>query len=116
MPRVAILMNSDNPVHGLFLEETRDAAQKLGAQLQPIEGRNPKEIEVGFEAAARERAAGLVVFDDPALWSHRKQIVALAAQRRLPAVYGYREFADDGGLMSYGPEESTITGVSGLRG
>jgi putative ABC transport system substrate-binding protein len=44
------------------------------------------------------------VFDDPVLWSHRKRIVALAAQRRLPAVYGYRDFADDGGLMSYGPD------------
>jgi putative ABC transport system substrate-binding protein len=104
MPRVAILMNPDNPVHGVFLEETRVAAQKLGAQLRPLEARNPKEIEVGFDAAAGERATGLVVFDDPVLWSHRKRIVALAAQRRLPAVYGYRDFADDGGLMSYGPD------------
>ena len=38
------------------------------------------------------------------LWSHRKQIVALAAKRRLPVMYGYREFVDDGGLMSYGPD------------
>jgi putative ABC transport system substrate-binding protein len=104
MPRVAIFMNSDNPVHSLFLEQTRVAAQTLGAQLQPLEARNSTEIEVGFDAAARERAAGLVVFDDPVLWSHRKRIVALAAQRRLPAVYGYRDFADDGGLMSYGPD------------
>ena len=44
------------------------------------------------------------MFDDPVLWSHRKQIVALAAKRRLPAMYGYRDFADDGGLMSYGPD------------
>ena len=44
------------------------------------------------------------MFDDPVLWSHRKQIVALAAQGRLPVVYGYREFVDDGGLMSYGPD------------
>ena len=51
-----------------------------------------------------ERAAGLITFDDPVLWSHRKQIVALAAKRRLPVMYGYREFVDDGGLMSYGPD------------
>ena len=104
MPRVAIFMNSDNPVHGLFLEETRIAAQKLGAQLQLLEARNRKEIEVGFDAGVRGRAAGLVMFDDPGLSSHRKRFVALAAQRRLPAVYRYRDFTEDGGLMSYGPD------------
>jgi ABC-type uncharacterized transport system substrate-binding protein len=45
----------------------------------------------------------LIVFDDPAIWSHRTLIVALAAQQRLPVVYGYRDFVDEGGLMSYGP-------------
>ena len=104
LPRVAALMNPNNAVHAVFLEETRVVAQGLGTQLQPLQARDPKEIEVGFSAAARERAAGLLVFDDPVLWSHRKQIVALAAQGRLPVVYGYREFVDDGGLMSYGPD------------
>jgi putative ABC transport system substrate-binding protein len=104
MPRVAILVNPDNPVHRVFFEEARVAAQTLSVQLQPLEARNLGDIEHVFEAAAGERAAGLVVFDDPVLWSHRKQIVARAAKRRLPAMYGYREFVDDGGLMSYGPD------------
>jgi len=104
MPRVALLMNPDNPVHAVFLEETRVAAQKLGVQLQPLEARNPRDIEQVFDAAPGERAAGLIVFDDPVIWSHRKQVVALAAKRRLAAMYGYREFVDDGGLMSYGPD------------
>ena len=104
MSRVAILMNPDNPVTTVFLEETRIAAQKLGAQLQLLEARNPREIEQVLDAAAGERAAGLIVFDDPVLWSHRKQVVALAAKRRLPAMYGFREFVDEGGLMSYGPD------------
>src|SRR5262249_40237889 len=42
--------------------------------------------------------------DDPALWSFRAQIVAQAAMRKIPAVYGYKEFVDGGGLMSYGPD------------
>ena len=103
MPRVAILMNPDNQSNAVFLEETRVAAQKLGVQLQLLEARNPREIERVFDAAG-ERAAALIVFDDPVLWSHRKQIVALAAKRRLPAIYGYSEFVDDGGLLSYGPD------------
>ena len=103
MPRVAILMNPDNQSNAVFLEETRVAAQKLAVQLQLLEARNPREIERVFDAAG-ERAAALIVFDDPVLWSHRKQIVALAAKRRLPALYGYSEFVDDGGLLSYGPD------------
>ncbi len=103
MPRVAILMNPDNQSNAVFLEETRVAAQKLAVQLQLLEARNPREIERVFDAAG-ERAAALIVFDDPVLWSHRKQIVALAAKRRLPAIYGYSEFVDDGGLLSYGPD------------
>jgi putative ABC transport system substrate-binding protein len=104
MPRVAILMNPDNPVTAVFLEETRVAAQKLGVQLQLLEARNPGDMERVFDAAAGERAAGLIVFDDPVIWSYRKQVVALAAKRRLPAMYGFREFVDEGGLMSYGPD------------
>ena len=103
MPRVAILMNPDNQSNAVFLEETRVAAQRLAVQLQLLEARNPREIERVFDAAG-ERAAALIVFDDPVLWSHRKQIVALAAKRRLPAIYGYSEFVDDGGLLSYGPD------------
>ena len=104
VPRVAVLMNPDNPTYTVFLEETRDAAQVSGIQIQPLEARNPSEIEHVFDAAMKERAAAMIVFDDPAIWSYRKQIVALAAKRQLPAMYGYRDFADDGGLISYGPD------------
>jgi len=104
IPRVAALMNPDNTVHAVFLEETRDAAQRLGITLQLVQARNPKEIEQAFDTATAERATGLIVFDDPVIWSYRTQIVAHAAKRRLPAMYGYREFVDEGGLISYGPD------------
>jgi putative ABC transport system substrate-binding protein len=97
-------MNPGNPIHAIFLEETRVAAQRLRVQLQPLEARTPKEIEQVFDAATRGRASALIVFDDPVIWSYRTQIVAAAARRGLPAMYGYREFVDDGGLMSYGPD------------
>jgi putative ABC transport system substrate-binding protein len=104
IPRLAVLSNPDNPIHALFFEETRVAAQRSGARVQQLQARDPSEIEQGFNAAVGDRASALIVFDDPVLWSNRKQIVALAAKHRLPVMYGYREFVDDGGLMSYGPD------------
>jgi len=102
--RVGILMNPDNLISAVFLEETKLAAQKLGVELLTFEARNPKEVEQAFTVAAGQRVDAVIVFDDPALWSYRTQIVALAAALKMPAVYGYRDFVDDGGLMSYGPD------------
>ncbi|MGB8825330.1 MAG: ABC transporter substrate-binding protein, partial [Pseudolabrys sp.] len=102
--RVAILMNPDNPISAIFLGETQDAAQRLGIKLQRLEARSPADVDAAFARAANEHAEGLVVFDDPALWSFRAQIVAQAALHKMPAVYGYKEFVDSGGLMSYGPD------------
>jgi putative ABC transport system substrate-binding protein len=102
--RVAILMNPDNPISAVFFEETRLAARRFGVDLQPLDARSPKEIEQAFAIGAGQRVDAIIVFDDPVLWSYRAQIVALAAARKIPAVYGYRDFVDEGGLMSYGPD------------
>jgi putative tryptophan/tyrosine transport system substrate-binding protein len=102
--RVAIMMNPDNPSNAIFLAETQLAARKLGIELQPSDARNPQEIEQAFAVAVGQRVDALIVFDDPELWSYRAQIVALAAVRKIPAMYGFRDFVDDGGLMSYGPD------------
>jgi putative ABC transport system substrate-binding protein len=102
--RVAVLTNPDNLSHVVFLEETRVAAQLLGIELQPLEARRLDEIEQALHPRAGGGVAALIVFDDPVIWSHRKRIVALAADRRLAVMYGYRDFVDDGGLMSYGPD------------
>ena len=102
--RVAVLTNPDNLSHGVFLEETRVAAQALGIELHPLEARRPDEIERALHAGTEGGVTALIVFDDPVIWSHRKRIVTLAAERRLAVMYGYRDFVDDGGLMSYGPD------------
>jgi putative ABC transport system substrate-binding protein len=102
--RVAILMNPDNPISAVFFEETKLAARRFGVDLQPLDARSPKEIEQAFAIGAGQRVDAVIVFDDPVLWSYRAQIVALAAARKIPAVYGYRDFVDQGGLMSYGPD------------
>jgi putative ABC transport system substrate-binding protein len=101
--RVAVLTNPDNPVHALFWQETKEAAQKLGVLLQAVEVRKPEDFEGAFRAAARGRAGALLVFDDALFNGYHAEIVALAARGRLPAMYGPRHFPDAGGLMSYGP-------------
>ena len=102
--RVAILMNPDNSSNTIFLKQTQLAAQKLGIELDASDARRPDDIEKAFAAAASRHADALIVFDDPVLWSYRSQIVSLAAAQRLPAMYGYSDFVDDGGLISYGPD------------
>ena len=102
--RVAILMNPDNPISAIFLSETQDAAQKLGIKLQRLEARRLADVYDAFSRAITEQAEALIVFDDPVLWSFRAPIVAQAAIGKIPAIYGYKEFVDSGGLMSYGPD------------
>ena len=104
VPRVAVVINPENPAHSVFLDQTRAVALDKGVELQSFKARNPREIEDVFAEASRNRIAALIVFDDPVIWSHRVQIVGLAAKQNLPVIYGYREFVDAGGLMSYGPD------------
>jgi putative ABC transport system substrate-binding protein len=73
----------------------------LGVQLQTLEVRVPQEIDSAFAALTRERAGALVVLADAIFMNQRRPIVELAAERRLPAVYGVRELAEAGGLMVY---------------
>ena len=100
---VSVLINPDNPVSAFFLEDTKVAARSVVIDLQRLDARNPAEIERAFGAAADAHARALIVFDDPVLWSYRQQIVALAAKQRIAVMYGLRDFVNDGGLMSYGP-------------
>jgi ABC-type uncharacterized transport system substrate-binding protein len=105
LSRLAILMNPDNPVQSVFLKELRNAALRMsGLEIRPAPARNLDEVTSVLNTAMDDRVGALIVFDDPVLWSHRKQIVELAGKGGLPAMYGYREFVDAGGLISYGPD------------
>jgi putative ABC transport system substrate-binding protein len=106
--RAAVLNNPDNSSHPVFLQETLGAAKGMQIQIHTLDARNPSEIERAFEGVPRLGAQALIVFDDPVLWGHRKQVVALAAQARLPVMYGYSEFVDEGGLISYGPHRPDL--------
>jgi putative ABC transport system substrate-binding protein len=101
--RVAILRNPDNPASELQLREAEAAAQALGMRPQTLEARVPQEIENAFAAMTRERAGALVVLTDAIFTNQRGQIAKLAAEKRLPAVYGHSEAAEAGGLITYSP-------------
>ena len=102
LSRVALLTNPDNPSSARFVREADAAARALGVRLQSLEARNPQEIDDAFAAITRERAGALLIHPDVIFLSQRRQMAELATKRRLPAVYGVREYAEAGGLMAYG--------------
>jgi putative ABC transport system substrate-binding protein len=79
-------------------------APSLGMELSPIGVRNAGEIDRAITAFAREPNGGLIVLASPLSIVQRELIITLAARHRLPAIYGLRFFAIDGGLISYGPD------------
>jgi putative ABC transport system substrate-binding protein len=98
--RIGALRNPAMPMSSL--QATEEAARALGLQLRPIPVATPGEIPAGFEAAVAGGAEALVVLPDGMFWNERGRIVALAAQYRVPVIYEEREYANDGGLISYG--------------
>jgi ABC-type uncharacterized transport system substrate-binding protein len=79
-------------------------APSSGVEVTPVDARDGKEIEHAVTTFARNSNAGLIVTLSGAAIGHRKLIITLAAQHRLPAVYPARYFVKDGGLVSYGPD------------
>jgi putative ABC transport system substrate-binding protein len=82
----------------------QDAARSVGLQLHVLDASTEGEIDAAFGKLIELRAGGLLVSVDAFFISQRAQIVALAARHAVPAIYGFREFAAAGGLMSYGPD------------
>ena len=99
--RVAILWNPANPGSVAQVREAESAARLLKVQLYPLEARTPGDIDSAFSAIAREKAGALVILADAIFTNQRRQIAELAMKRRLPSVYGVREYAEAGGLMDY---------------
>jgi putative ABC transport system substrate-binding protein len=103
LARVAVLWNAANPVKVLDWRETQAAAGLLGLKLQSLEVRKPTDFDSAFDVATRDRADGLVVLPDGLINGHRKHILEFAMTTRLPAMYPFREFVAEGGLISYAP-------------
>jgi putative tryptophan/tyrosine transport system substrate-binding protein len=105
---VAVLWNSGNPIMIIQERETRAAAEVLGLKMLSLGVRTLEEIEQAFAAILRERPGALFVLADRLFLHHRKRIIDLALEQRLPGVYAYRELVEVGGLMFYGPSYADL--------
>jgi putative ABC transport system substrate-binding protein len=84
------------------------AARAMGLQLHPIQISPEDTWEEAFAAMSRSSARALIILTDPIFFSQRRKIVDLATRGRLPAMYFFQEFAEEGGLMSYGPSDTDL--------
>ena len=105
---IALLVNPSNSNSERTVEDVQSAAQAKGVQLHILKAGSESEIDAAFVALIKLHAGALVVGSDPFFNSRREQIVALAARHAVPAIYEWREFAEAGGLISYGP---SLTGT-----
>ena len=110
---IAVLVNPGNPNVELQLRDVRETAQRLGVQVIAFNAHTEDEFEGVFATMAQQQVGALLVAGDPFFFSRHADLIALAAQHRLPAIYEWREFALDGGLMSYG---TVLTGAYSQAG
>ena len=105
--RIAVLINPTNQSHGAYLGGCEQAAHKKGiTDVVPAYASSPPEIDAAFSMMAHARVDALIVARDGFLNQQVRQVSSLAAQHRVPTIGGLREFADAGGLLSYGPNIS----------
>jgi putative ABC transport system substrate-binding protein len=101
--RVGVLYNPSEPPTKVELRETEAAAAKLGMTLQPLAATTADDLTRRFAEASAGGCDAIITFAHGFAFFHRRRIAELAAQHRLPAMYGWREYADVGGLMTHGP-------------
>ncbi|MCP4620034.1 MAG: ABC transporter substrate-binding protein [Bradyrhizobium sp.] len=98
------LVNPESPVSTAFMEGVAAAATKLRIQLNVLRATNEKEIDAALTNLPQKTGAVLLSSPEPIFYSHRNQIITLAARYGLPAAFDTRDYVDDGGLVSYGAD------------
>ncbi len=106
--RVAVLVNPGNAAHATVLKNVQAVARKAGIDILPVEAQTPQEIERAFSMMTREYAGAVIVVLDPFFIQQVLQIAMQATRHRLPSIFANREYAEVGGLMSYGQNQVDI--------
>jgi putative ABC transport system substrate-binding protein len=108
LSRVAVLWNPQGGASPFYWKEIQLPARQLGIQLHSLEVRNPNDFDKAFEAATRARAGALLVTGDSLFNTNVKRIVDFAAKNRLPSISHTSDFADAGGLATYGSDRADL--------
>jgi putative ABC transport system substrate-binding protein len=107
--RVAVMFNPEVAAGGTsYLHSVETAAALLSVEVTSAPVHHAGDFELAISTFAREPGAALIVLPSAFTFSHRKQIIELTAQYRLPAINAIRDFADDGGLLTYGTNPSDL--------
>ena len=102
LSRVTVLMNPANPTHTDRLKRIQDSTKTNSVKISPVEASTASQIEAAFVLMKQERAGALIVLPDSFFLAQARRMAELAAQQRLPTMFGIREPVESGGLMSYG--------------
>jgi ABC-type uncharacterized transport system substrate-binding protein len=103
LARVGVVWNPETPWHAKAVENLRGVSRSLAIELSFATVRTSEEITPAVEAVSRARAQALYVVDGPPIFTNRTTFLRLASQARLPVISGERPYADEGGLISFGP-------------
>ena len=106
--RIGIIWNPTADHPALLVRDTEKAAGAMRVQLASLRVRTPGGFEPVFETALTDQVDALIVVEDSLTFVERRRIVDFAAMSRLPAIYGFREFVDVGGLVSYGTDRRDL--------
>jgi len=100
---IGFMVNPKNPNVSSHLAHADTAVKALGLHLTTVKASSPEEIEPAFASARRQSAAAMLLGDDPLFFARKGEVIRAAASHRMPTMYYVRDFADAGGLISYGP-------------
>jgi putative ABC transport system substrate-binding protein len=108
LTRIAVLFNPSDPNKRLEFEQVKDAGRRLGIAVDDFEVANAEGIDLAFAAISAKRYQALMVLVDAFTIFHRKRLAEIALERHLPTAFGFKEFVEAGGLLSYGANRSAL--------
>jgi len=110
---IGLLVNPGNPTSESQIRDAQAAARALGVQLLILKASSERETDAAFESAVQQHVHAVIIGADSLFVSRRDQLVGLAARFAIPAIHFVREFADIGGLVSYGPSQTDAYSLAG---
>jgi putative tryptophan/tyrosine transport system substrate-binding protein len=110
---IGLLDNPGNPTSESQIRDVQVAARALGVQPVILKASSERDIDAAFESAVQQHVNAVIIGADSLFQSRRDQLVGLMARYSIPAIHFLREFADIGGLASYGPSQTDAYRLSG---